>query len=186
MTRAIVVVDVQKDFVEGGSLAVTGGQRVADVLWAILPYFEEEGIHVFYTKDWHIDPGTHFSAEPDFIDSWPRHCEADTDGAEFAAPFEVQEGHLFLKGQYAASYSGAEGKNEFGEDLLSVLQAGMYDEVTVVGIAFDYCVAATAADIAAAGLNANIAKATTASVHPENDDVTIKKLIRQGVGVILP
>ena len=184
--RAIVCVDIQKDFVEGGSLAVAGGQEVADSLGLVLPFFEESGVHVFYTKDWHIDPGDHFSENPDFSSSWPRHCEANTDGAEFAAPFNVQEGHLFLKGQYSASYSGAEGKNEFGEDLISRLHAGNYDEVTVVGIAFDYCVAATASDIAVAGLYVNIAKVVTASVHPENDDATIRELTNRGVEVVLP
>lgn len=182
--QAVVIVDVQKDFVEGGSLAVAGGQKLADHLAAIIPALRETGVQVFFTKDWHIDPGSHFSETPDYVDSWPRHCEALTAGADFAADFGDAPGRVFRKGEFQASYSGAEGFNTDGLDLISALQEAEVEVVTVVGIAFDYCVAATASDIAAAGFNTYVAKPLTASVNPDNDEATTAALVSMGVVVV--
>ena len=79
MSRALIVVDVQRDFCEGGSLAVLGGAAVAAAVNRVLA-----GNHgydlVVATRDHHVDPGSHFSDEPDFQDSWPPHCIAGTAG----------------------------------------------------------------------------------------------------------
>lgn len=184
--HAIVVVDVQNDFVEGGSLAVAGGQRLAQSLNnLVIPTFKAVSpeIPILFTKDWHIDPGTHFSETPDFIDSWPRHCVADSEGAEFAAPFPAEPEQIFRKGMYSASYSGTDGVNIDGENLIDYLFELGVESVDVVGIAFDYCVAATAAELAVAGFKSRIIKFFTASVHPENDDATIQELEKRGVEV---
>jgi nicotinamidase/pyrazinamidase len=185
MTQALVVVDVQKDFCEGGSLAVNGGQRVANVLASlVIPVFETLGLPVYFTKDWHIDPGNHFSDNPDFIDSWPVHCVMGTEGAEFAADFgsAVSE-RIFRKGMYSASYSGAEGVDIDGENLIDRLHEDEVTHVSVVGIAYDYCVAATATDIAAAGFRTEVIKDFTASVHPDKDDEITALLLKRGVEV---
>lgn len=182
---AIIIVDVQNDFVEGGSLGVAGGQEVADRLAAVLPALQEiDNVPIYYTKDWHIDPGTHFSEEPDFIDSWPRHCEAFTDGANFAQEFPVDEAMIFRKGMYKASYSGAEGVNIDDQDLITALREDGIKVVTVMGIAYDYCVAATALDLAAAGFDTAVLKNLTASVHPDNDAEVTDKLEKAGVLVV--
>lgn len=187
MTHAIVIVDVQKDFVEGGSLAVAGGQRLADNLSNLaLPLFREHQPNtlIVFTKDWHIDPGTHFSDTPDYMDSWPRHCVADTDGAEFAADFSlVNPEHIFKKGQYSASYSGADGVNIDGESLIDYLNENDVESVDVVGIAYDYCVSATAMDLAEEGFQTRVIKFFTASVHPENDSRTTETLRSRNVEV---
>lgn len=185
MTNALVVVDVQKDFVEGGSLAVAGGQRVADTLArTVVPIYDKLDTLVLFTKDWHIDPGTHFSETPDYIDSWPRHCEAGTEGADFAAEFDLIDwDNIFYKGQYEASYSGAEGKNPHGDDLVDTLKYFGIETVDVVGIAYDYCVKATALDLRAAGFQVNVIKDFTASVHPDNDDETTFELESYGISV---
>lgn len=189
MTSALIVVDVQKDFVEGGSLAVTGGQKVADVLAnLVVPIWRDNVGPVLYTKDWHIDPGSHFSDEPDYVDSWPRHCVADSDGADFANPYlggEAKVDEIFRKGQYAASYSGSEGVNIDGENLIDYLTELGVTTVNVVGIAFDYCVAATASDLSRAGFDTLVVKYFTASVHPENDANIIKNLESVGVKVLI-
>lgn len=188
MTNALVVVDVQKDFVEGGSLAVEGGQAVADNLAnVVIPVFQTAGHFVLFTKDWHIDPGDHFSDDPDYIDSWPRHCEAGTEGARFAADFgDVPDDVVFYKGQYAAAYSGAEGFNNPVEGGMGLVQALKYleiDTVDVVGIAYDYCVKATALDLASHGFTVNVIKDFTASVHPDNDLVVTRDLMENGIAV---
>lgn len=185
----LVVVDVQNDFVEGGSLAVKGGLAVAENVLGISDIGPDS---IVYTKDWHIDPGTHFSETPDFIDSWPRHCVAETKGAEFAMPFKATDPErIFLKGQYKASYSGAEGHNIDGVGLVEWLKEHKFENVEVLGIAFDYCVKQTAVDLAKAGFNVivsrpskNAAESYTASVHPENDEQTIADLTAAGVAVI--
>ena len=79
MKSALLVVDVQNDFCEGGSLPVDGGARVAADIAELL----REGTaydHVVATKDHHVDPGDHWSKEPDFVDSWPVHCKVGTEG----------------------------------------------------------------------------------------------------------
>lgn len=107
--RALVIVDVQNDFCEGGSLPVAGG---ADVASNISEYLEDHSTDystIVATRDWHVDPGPHFApegTEPDFNDSWPVHCLAGTTGAELHE--NLDEEYLdaqFLKGRYDASYS---------------------------------------------------------------------------------
>ena len=76
--KALIIVDVQNDFCEGGSLAVAGGAAVAA---AVTAHMTTGGYdHVVATRDHHIDPGAHFAEAPDFVDSWPRHCVVGTDG----------------------------------------------------------------------------------------------------------
>lgn len=187
MTQALVVVDIQKDFCEGGSLAVTGGQAVADLTAKfVIPTFELAKFPVAYTKDWHIDPGTHFSDNPDYIDSWPVHCVAESEGAAFAADFDIVSAgaQIFRKGQYRASYSGVEGENDLGWYLDAALKEWGATNVSVIGLAFDYCVKATAIDLAKAGFEVQVIKDFTASVHPENDDATTFELNEAGVNVV--
>ena len=110
MSRALIIVDVQNDFCEGGSLAVPGG---ADVAAAISEYVDAHHLqfdHIVATQDWHIDPGAHFSETPDFKDSWPPHCVAGSKGAELHPDLDTEYIQAyFQKGQFAAAYSGFEG-----------------------------------------------------------------------------
>ncbi|WP_280235753.1 isochorismatase family protein [Nocardia cyriacigeorgica] len=184
MGRALVIVDVQNDFCEGGALAVTGGAQVAE---RISGYVRERGgayAAVVATRDFHIDPGAHFSEQPDFVDSWPPHCRVGTSGADFHPNLDtapVQE--VFSKGAYTAAYSGFEGSAEDGTTLTDWLTARDIDAVDVVGIATDHCVRATALDAAAAGFGTRILLGLTAGVAPE----TIEKALQQlrGAGIEL-
>ena len=108
MSRALIIVDVQNDFCEGGSLAVPGGAAVAAGISAALRSGDWD--HIVATKDYHVDPGAHFSAHPDFVDSWPAHCVVGTDGASFHPALETSRVEaVFHKGERAAAYSGFEG-----------------------------------------------------------------------------
>lgn len=190
MTQALVVVDIQKDFVEGGALAVKGGQDVADITARlVIPTFKKAGFPILFTKDWHIDPGDHFSENPDYVDSWPVHCVAGSEGAEFAADFgTVPEVIIFKKGQYSASYSGNEGHNSVepgkGLNLAEALKVAQVTNVSIIGIAYDYCVKATALDLAEAGFEVHVIKDFTASVNPDNDDAVTYELNQAGIAVI--
>jgi nicotinamidase/pyrazinamidase len=164
--RALLIVDVQNDFCEGGSLPVTGGGAVAR---AISAYLAGPGGArydcVVATQDHHVDPGGHFAAEPDYSASWPPHCVAGTAGAEFHPGLDtgrIEE--IFRKGEYAAAYSGFEGSSADGETLLSWLCARHVTEVDIAGLTADYCVRATATDAAAARFAATVLVDLTAGV----------------------
>lgn len=110
MSRALIIVDVQNDFCEGGSLPVEGGAELAGAISEYVDAHHGQFDHVVATQDWHIDPGAHFSDDPDFIDSWPKHCVAGTRGAELHPDLDTEYIQAyFRKGQFTAAYSGFEG-----------------------------------------------------------------------------
>jgi nicotinamidase/pyrazinamidase len=166
--RALIIVDVQNDFSPGGSLAVTGGAALAS---AINDYLAgEPGYqHVVATQDFHIDPGDHFSDQPDYSSSWPPHCIAGSFGADFHPDLDTNPIEaVFRKGAYSGAYSGFEGVDENGTPLLEWLQEHGIDEVDVVGIATDQCVRCTAEDAARAGLTTRVLVDLTAAVAPDS------------------
>jgi nicotinamidase/pyrazinamidase len=165
MSRALIIVDVQNDFCEGGSLAVQGGAGVAAGISAALKSGTWD--HIVATKDYHVDPGAHFSTHPDFVDSWPAHCVVGTEGASFHPALETSRVEaVFHKGEHAAAYSGFEGRTTEGEGLADWLRARSVTEVDVVGIATDHCVRATALDARAAGFTTTVLLDLTAGVAP--------------------
>lgn len=188
MHRALIVVDVQNDFCEGGSLAVNGGADVAAAITSLIAAPSADYRHVVATRDHHVDPGGHFSDEPDFVDSWPRHCVAGTEGAGFHPNFApaVASGVLdsvFDKGAYSAGYSGFEGTDESGTTLADWLREREVTEVDVVGIATDHCVRATALDAAGEGFGTRVLLDLTAGVSRETVDRALAQLRAAGVGL---
>lgn len=164
--RALVIVDVQNDFCEGGSLAVAGGTAVARGITAYLAGPDGERYdHVIATQDFHIDPGSHFSDHPDYAASWPPHCVVGTDGVHFHPELDAGRiDEIFRKGEYAGAYSGFEGNSSSGDTLLSWLSERHVTDIDVTGIATDYCVRATATDAAAAGFATTVLLSLTAGV----------------------
>ncbi|RAX17188.1 isochorismatase family protein [Pseudarthrobacter sp. AG30] len=197
MSRALIIVDVQNDFCEGGSLAVDGGAAVAGAISEYLDAHHNEFDFVVATQDWHIDPGSHFSDTPDFVDSWPRHCVAGTRGAELHPDLDTEYiDAYFRKGQFAAAYSGFEGllapedavptgERQAGamagsldasgvdEDAIGLddwLQSHDVEDVVVVGIATDYCVKATSLDAVQAGYGVTVLRSLTAGIAADLED----------------
>lgn len=187
MSKALVIVDVQNDFVEGGSLAVFGGR---DLAARIGRFLQKSGFaeydFIATTQDWHIEPGDHFSDTPDFVDSWPRHCEADTDGSRIVENLrEILMGHVNFavkKGQFEAAYSGFEGVSEDGTLLGDALREVGVTDVDVVGIATDYCVSATALDSQAQGFNTSVLMNLTVGINAEKISETFRTTL-PSVGV---
>ncbi|MFC4913157.1 isochorismatase family protein [Actinomadura gamaensis] len=182
MAEALVIVDVQNDFCEGGSLAVGGGADVAAAISAHLAAHGDEYAHIVATRDFHLDPGTHFSAEPDFVDSWPPHCVIGTAGADFhealtLAPIEA----VFSKGRESAAYSGFEGVNDDGVPLGDWLRERGVTAVDVVGIATDHCVRATALDAVREGLDTRVLLDLTAGVAKDTTDRAVAEFRSAGV-----
>lgn len=199
MSRALIIVDVQNDFCEGGSLAVSGGADVAGAISEYVDAHHGEFDHIVATQDWHIDPGAHFSDAPDFKDSWPPHCVAGTRGAELHPNLDTEYIQAyFQKGQFAAAYSGFEGllapedavptgerqpgalpgpgeAENFAPDddaigLDDWLQSHDVEDVVVVGIATDYCVMATALDAVQAGYSVTVLRSLTAGIAEDLED----------------
>ena len=181
--RALIIDDVQNDFCEGGSLEVKGGSAVARGISELLAG-DHGYAHVVATKDFHIDPGEHFSANPDYSVSWPRHCVAGSPGADFHPDFDPSAVEaVFKKGHHSAAYSGFEGTDDSGTTLMDWLRERGVDEVDVVGIATDYCVRATAVDAAAAGFATRVLLDLTAGVAPESTARALEDLRAVGVEI---
>jgi nicotinamidase/pyrazinamidase len=188
MARALIVVDVQNDFCEGGSLPVHGGARVASEISELLLHWTRKDPKapaydvVVATKDHHVDPGAHWSSDPDFVESWPVHCQVGTDGEAFHPNLDPQPfDAVFLKGEHAAAYSGFEGRTGDGSDLATWLRRHEVDEVDVCGIATDHCVRATALDAASNGFATRVLTDLCAGVAPETTAAAITEM--QGAGV---
>jgi nicotinamidase/pyrazinamidase len=183
VTLALIVVDVQNDFCEGGSLAVAGG---ADVATRISDLIRDSAYdHVIATLDWHVNPGDHFSDTPDFEGSWPVHCVALTPGAEFHPNLHLPDDTLeVFKGETCEAYSGFEGHGPGGQSLDTLLHQFGVTDLHVVGLAFDYCVGETAIQGAQLGYSVAVLKGFTASVHPEDDEYRCEQLIDEGVTIL--
>lgn len=181
---ALIIVDVQNDFVEGGSLAVPGGLDLAHAIADLL-----EGEHGFdfvvTTQDWHapdVDNARHFGSPPDFVDSWPAHCVAETDGADFvngAIPYFADA--RFRKGWNCGAYSGFEGASyEDGPhdsvDLATWLRVHGVTDLSVIGIAGDYCVKATAEDALKFGFRTVVVPEFVVSIDPAATEIVAKQI----------
>jgi nicotinamidase/pyrazinamidase len=199
MSRALIIVDVQNDFCEGGSLAVAGGAGVAGAISEYVDAHHLEFDHIVATQDWHIDPGAHFAENPDFKDSWPPHCVAGTRGAELHPDLDTEYIQAyFRKGQFTAAYSGFEGllapedavppgdrqpgslpadadpdayaPSDDAIGLDDWLQSHDVVDVVVVGIATDYCVMATSLDAVQAGYSVTVIRSLTAGIAEDLED----------------
>ncbi len=181
--RALIVVDVQNDFCEGGSLAVAGGAQAASDISAYLAGTPGYDL-VVATRDAHIDPGAHFSDTPDFVDSWPRHCVVGTPGQDLHPNLTFHDfDGVFDKGNYEAAYSGFEGENSEGRGLDEFLAESGVTDVDVCGIATDYCVRATAQDAAMLGYVTTVLTDLTAAVAPDRLDAAYVALADSGVAL---
>ena len=190
MKRALIVVDVQNDFCEGGSLPVSGGAQVAHDIAEILHHWSAQDpkapdyAHVVATKDHHIDPGSHWSDNPDFVDSWPVHCKVGTDGEAFHPNLDPQPfDAIFLKGEHQAAYSGFEGRTTGGDGLADWLRRHGVDQVDVCGIATDYCVRATALDARSEGFATRVLTALCAGVAPATSEAALTEMREAGVSL---
>ncbi len=182
MGRALIIVDVQNDFCEGGSLPVRGGAQVAELVSEWTRRHRDEYAQVVATRDWHVDPGAHFAAEPDFRTTWPPHCVAGTEGARLHPGLDVSAvAAVFDKGAHAAAYSGFEGSEQSGADLATWLRHRAVNAVDVVGIATDHCVRATALDAVREGFDVRVLLDLTAGVAPDTTDRAIAELRSAGV-----
>jgi nicotinamidase/pyrazinamidase len=190
MTRALFIIDVQNDFTEGGALAVEGGAAVAAGITEYLRKNPGRYDHVFASRDWHNaddDNGGHFAtgAPPDFRTTWPVHCVADTQGAEYhpnldTAPIEV---HV-RKGQGVPAYSIFEGTTDDGKTVSDKLDDLGVLDIDVVGLATDHCVRASALHAVEHGRHVRVLTDLVAGVAPESTDAALIELGHAGVELV--
>jgi nicotinamidase/pyrazinamidase len=190
MTRALLVVDVQNDFCEGGSLPIEGGARVASDIGELLHHWTRGDDRapsydvVVASKDHHIDPGHHWSREPDYVDSWPVHCQVGTDGEAFHPNLDPQPfDAIFLKGEHDAVYSAFEGKTVDGERLADWLRARKVDQLDVCGLATDHCVRLSALDARKEGFATRVITALFAGVAPGTTEQELVEMKAAGVTI---
>ncbi len=181
-TRALIIVDVQPTFCEGGALAVEGGNAVAEKIADFVQDNLDEYALIVTTQDWHINPGSHFSDTPDFVDTWPPHGVAGTPEAELheaiaSLPIDVE----VKKGEYAAAYSGFEGVDGRDRSLEDILREAEIEAIDVVGIAESHCVKETALDGLKAGWPVRVLSDLTVPVSEELGDEARQEMDEAGV-----
>ncbi|MGN7947456.1 isochorismatase family protein [Microbacterium sp. 22215] len=188
MSRALLIVDVQNDFTEGGALAVEGGDAVASAVSVFLEAHADDYDVIVASRDWHDpdgDNGGHFAEAPDFVDTWPVHCVAGTNGAEYD-PLLVTDAvtHHVQKGQGKPAYSMFEGATEKGDTVAAILTSAGVLSADVVGIATDHCVRASALDAIAHGVQVRILTDLVAGVAPEPSEAALAELAHAGATLI--
>ncbi|MBT1181274.1 isochorismatase family protein [Bifidobacterium sp. CP2] len=199
MTRkALIVVDVQPTFCEGGELGVEGGNAIAERIATYVKSHRGDYAYIATTQDWHIEPGSHWSETPDFVDTWPVHGKAGTPNADLHPAIKTLGiAHHFKKGQYAAAYSGFEGIEDdtdtiqsreevdaalaAGRTLANALKAADVTEVDVVGIAESHCVKETALDAVKLGYPTTVFEDLTVPVSEELGVAARKEMAEAGV-----
>ncbi|GAA3941623.1 isochorismatase family protein [Microbacterium soli] len=188
MSRALLIVDVQNDFTEGGALAVAGGDAVASGVSALLAERSGDYTVIIASRDWHDpvgDNGGHFSAEPDYVDSWPAHCVAGTEGAEYD-PLLATDAitHHVRKGQGIPAYSLFEGTAEDGRTVGGILAAHGITDADVVGIATDHCVRASSLDAIAHGVHVRVLTDLVAGVGADSSEAALAELVHAGAELV--
>ena len=168
---------------------MTGGDAVASGVADFLEAHRADYAFVVATRDWHIHPEHHFSAHPDYLNTWPRHCRAGTPGAEFSpnldadGPFVPCLNAIVSKGRDSAAYSGFQGRTDDGRTLNTLLKEEGITSVDIVGLATDYCVKDTALDAAKDGYQTNVLLPLTAGVSPDTTAEAITAMEQAGVRI---
>ncbi|MBW3092557.1 isochorismatase family protein [Bifidobacterium sp. 82T10] len=199
--KALIIVDVQPTFCEGGELGVDGGNAVAERIAAYVTAHRGEYAVIATTQDWHIEPGAHWSEHPDYVDTWPVHGEAGTPNAELHPAIRaLNVAHHFKKGQYSAAYSGFEGiedntdriqsreevtaAQQAGHTLANALKAAGVTQVDVVGIAESHCVKETALDTCKLGYQVTVFEDLTVPVSEELGVAARKDMAAAGIALL--
>jgi nicotinamidase/pyrazinamidase len=188
MVRALLVIDVQNDFTEGGALGVAGGARVAEGVAELIAHRRDSYDLVIASRDWHeaeSDNGGHFSLVPDFVDSWPVHCVRGTEGAEYHPALDASTIDVHLtKGTGSPSYSAFEGVTGDGGSAIDVLRGRQVDAVDVVGLATDHCVRASVLDALEAGLAVRVVTDLVAGVAPVSSEAALAEMTEAGATLV--
>lgn len=189
MAHALLIVDIQNDFTEGGALGVVGGDAVARDVTAYAHSHGDDYDYIIASRDWHdgdTDNGGHFAVgEPDFVTTWPVHCIAGTTGAEYDPAIDVSLIDIHVrKGQGEPAYSAFEGTVGDGRSFAEVLDELDITSLDLVGIATDYCVRQTALDAVDAGLGVRVLASLVAGVAPDTSERALAEMQAAGATLV--
>ncbi|PKL38471.1 MAG: nicotinamidase [Spirochaetae bacterium HGW-Spirochaetae-1] len=177
MKQALIIVDIQKDFCPGGSLAVKEGDSVVEPSNRLVTYFEKKGLPIFFTRDWHTADHSSFMEQGGI---WPPHCVAGTDGARFHETLHVPGQAVIISKaaeRSADAYSGFE-----GTDLADRLRSLRVRDLVVAGLATDYCVKNTVLDALKEGFSVTVAldAIRAVNVNPGDGERAIEEMKKGG------
>jgi nicotinamidase/pyrazinamidase len=178
---ALLIVDVQNDFLPLGLLAVPYGDEVVPPLNEAISKFRQNGQPIYVSRDWH--PDNHCSFEEQ-NGKWPVHCVKNTDGAAFPSTLKIpKEAVIISKGTFPTreAYSAFE-----GTDLLTQLKEAKIQRLYIGGLATDYCVLQTVLDALNHGFSVFLMQDTIRAVNVEPDDgeKAISQMLSQGARLI--
>lgn len=182
---ALVIVDMQNDFLPGGALAIPQGDAILLKVNAYIALFQKRGLPIIATRDWHPPETTHFQAKGGI---WPIHCVQGTPGAAFHPDLRLpEEAILVSKGMGAEedAYSAFQARDDQGRALPDVLRALGVQHIYVGGLALDYCVKFTGLDAAREGFGCTVLLDATRAVNLQVHDaeLALEDLVRAGADV---
>lgn len=163
--RALVVVDVQRDFLPGGALPVKEGDKIIEPTNTLIDRLSVEHAPIFFTRDWHPSNHVSFRSQGGI---WPPHCVKGTPGAQFPSSLHVpKEAVIISKAtrRYDEAYSGFQ-----GTDLASRLKDAGAKDLYVTGLATDYCVMNTVIDAIDKGFSVNLVADCVRGVNLKRTD----------------
>jgi nicotinamidase/pyrazinamidase len=175
---ALIVVDVQKDFCEGGTLSAADTLSLLEPLSKQIQEARRKGAAIVYTRDWH--PKNHSSFQPQG-GPWPVHCVAESNGAQLMPPLEAQKEDVIVNKGVSAEGAGYSGFEDTG--LAERLRAAGVQRVGVTGIATEYCVRATALDSARARFDTTVLSDLIRAVNPAETSKILTELKQAKVRV---
>ncbi|MDR7293028.1 nicotinamidase/pyrazinamidase [Pseudoglutamicibacter albus] len=188
--RALLIVDVQNDFAEGGALGCDGGAAVAASINSLTAPGHDYQL-IAASRDWHSpegDNGGHFAPageEPNWTTTWPVHCVANTEGAAYHPNLDASRIELEVrKGMGSPAYSAFEGVSDDGSGLAEILKEEGITKLDVVGIATDHCVLASARDALANGFTVTVLNQHTAYVDADAAKAALASLEEAGATVV--
>lgn len=182
---ALVIVDMQKDFLPGGALAIPQGDAILPKVNAYLEVFEMRGLPIIATRDWHPPETTHFQVKGGV---WPVHCVQGTPGAAFHPDLALPDDAIIVsKGMGAEedAYSAFQARDAEGRALPDVLRALGVRHLYIGGLALDYCVKFTGLDACREGFGCTVLLDATRAVNLQVHDaeVALEELVRAGAEV---
>lgn len=173
---ALIVVDVQRDFCEGGALAAADTLSLLEPLQKRIEEAREKGAVIVFTRDWHPENHSSFGGSGG---PWPAHCVMTSGGAELMPPLKAEPGDVVIDKGTAVEGPGYSGFEDTG--LAARLRALKVDRIAVSGIATEYCVRATALDGVKAGFETAVLTDVIRAVKPEETGRVVKELESAGV-----
>lgn len=174
--EALIIVDMQKDFMPGGTLPVPNGDMIIPRIEEYIELFKKRNALIVATRDWH--PENHISFK-EYGGLWPKHCIQNTEGAEFVVKLP-KDAIIISKADRPdrEAYSGFEGTN-----LEKILKGKGVKRVYICGVATEYCVRATALDALKLGFEVVLLRDAVKGIKPEDEKRAIKELMERGAGV---